>query len=321
MSSGRISLFGALAVLLGLLWYVTRPQPLVIQGEVSTDRYDISARVSGRINQLNAAVGDTVKKGQVIAVLDNPQLMAQLATQKAALAVAKADLVRVESVRPENVDAAQAQLAAAAADLKLQEQTYDRQAELARSGHTSVANLDTATRNRDAALKKRDEAAAQLKLTKEGASPEEKALSVAKVEQAEAAVKATEADVAELQIKSPIEGLVTTRAAELGENFSVGAPIMSIIDMSNLWLTFNIREDLLKGMQVGNEYTITSPALGTNNTFKARVTVMNVQGQFAQWRSTRATGDFDLRTFEVRGVPTTRVEALRPGMSVIAKGS
>ena len=119
-----------------------------------------------------------------------------------------------------------------------------------------------------------------------------------------------------LTISAPIAGQVTTRVAALGENFSAGAPLFSLIDMNNLWFTFNLREDLLGGLKIGDTFDVIVPAL-KSQVVPVRVTMINVQGQYATWRATRATGDFDLRTFEVRAVPRKPVDGLRPGMSAI----
>ena len=122
--------------------------------------------------------------------------------------------------------------------------------------------------------------------------------------------------MAELTIRSPIDGQVTTRVAAIGENFSAGAPLFSLIDMDNLWFTFNLREDLLGGLKIGDTFDVIVPAL-KSQIVQVHVTMINVQGQYATWRATRATGDFDLRTFEVRAVPIQPVDGLRPGMSAI----
>jgi HlyD family secretion protein len=310
----------ALAVLATVLWFATRPPPLTVQGEVSADRVDISPRVSGRVVRLGADVGNTVERGVVIAELESPQLMASLTAAQAALAVARADLDRVNSTRPETIAARRAERAAAVADVTLSQETYDRQAQLVRQGNTPQARVDEATRNLETAIRRRESAEAALQLAVAGASPEERALAAAQVRQAEAALSQREVDVAELTILAPISGQVTTRVAELGENFSAGAPLFSLIDIRNVWFTFNLREDLLAGLAIGDTFSVTVPALGAE-VIPVRVTMINVQGQYATWRATRATGDFDLRTFEVRAVPVQPREGLRPGMSVIAAWS
>ncbi len=310
----------AIAVLVALgvvLWFATRPPPLTVQGEVTSDRIDISPRVAGRILKLNANVGDTVQKGAVIAELDSPQLVAALGAAKAALAVASADLDRINSIRPENVSARKAEVAAAEADVVLSQETYNRQAELARSGNTPQSRVDEATRNLEAAIRKRESAEAALKLTTEGASKEERALAASQVKQAEAALNQRGVDVEELTIRAPITAQVTTRVAALGENFSAGAPLFSLINLNDVWFTFNLREDLLAGLKIGDTFDVTIPAF-KGKTIPVKVTMINVQGQYATWRATRATGDFDLCTFEVRAVPVEPLEGLRPGMSAIA---
>jgi HlyD family secretion protein len=308
---------GALAALGTALWFATRPPPLTVQGEVSADRVDISPRVSGRIARLGAMVGDTVQQGTVIAELESPQFVAALAAAQASLGVARADLARVSSIRPETVAARRAELEAAHADVVLYQEAYSRQAQLVRSGFTPQSRVDEATRNLETAIRKQESAQAALQLATAGASQEERALAAAQVEQAQAALQQRQVDVVELTVRAPITGQVTTRVAELGENFSPGAPLFSLVDMRNAWFTFNIREDLLAGLAIGDTFEVTVPALASA-VVPLRVTVINAQGQFATWRATRATGDFDLRTFEVRAVPTRPVEGLRLGMSAIA---
>lgn len=306
-----------LAALALLLWLATRPPPLTVQGEVSADRVDVSPRVGGRIVRLGAGVGDTVVSGAVIAELDNPQLAAALVAAEAALRVAKADLDRVNSTRPETIAARRAELAAAAADVTLYQEAYGRQAQLSQSGNTPQARVDEATRNLETAIRKREAAEAVLQLAMRGASAEERALAAAQVKQAEAALHQREVDVSELTIRAPTAGQITTRVAELGENFSAGSPLFSLIDTNNVWFTFNLREDLLAGLKIGDTFDVMVPAF-RSEVMRVRVTVINVLGQYATWRATRATGDFDLRTFEVRAVPVQPVEGLRPGMSAIA---
>ncbi|MGZ2409262.1 HlyD family secretion protein [Rhizobium ruizarguesonis] len=313
----------ALAVLAALgilLWFATRPPPLIVQGEVSANRVDISPRVSGRIAKLNVDVGDNVEAGTVIAALESPELTAALHMSQAALSVSQADLARVNSTRPETIDAANAELAAAVADVTLYQEESARQARLITTGASTQAQADQAARNLEAAIRKRESAEANVRLAVAGSSKEEKALAAAQVEQTRASLDQQQVNVSELTIHAPISGQVTTRVAELGENFSAGAPLFSIIDLQNPWFTFNLREDLLKGLKVGDNFDVVVPAIGPDK-IAVKVTMINAQGQYATWRATRATGDFDLRTFEVRAGPVKAVEGLRPGMSVIAAWS
>lgn len=313
---GPLLLLALAAAVALAFWYTTRTPALTVQGEVSANRVDVSTRVAGRVASLAVDVGDSVMPGAVIAELESPQLAAALVAAEAALAVAQADLVRISSTRPETINARRAELAAAEADVTLSQESYDRHAELMRTGASPQSRVDEAVRNLEAAIRQREAAEANLQLAVAGASPEERQVAAAQVEQAAAAVEQRKTDIAELTIRSPIAGQVTTRIAETGENFGAGAPLFSIVDMNDVWFTFNLREDLLAGLRIGDTFTVTVPALG-NAEIPVRVTMINVQGQYATWRATRATGDFDLRTFEVRAVPTQAHDTLRPGMSGI----
>ncbi|OKO76018.1 efflux RND transporter periplasmic adaptor subunit [Bradyrhizobium sp. AS23.2] len=315
-----IVLAGAVLGLGTFLWFATRPPPLTVQGEVSANRVDVSPRVNGRVVEWRFDVGETPDRGGVLAELDSPQLKAALISARAALAVAKADYDRVYSTRPETILARRAELAAAEADVVLRKEEFDRQSHLITTGFTPQQKVDEATRNLQNATNNRDAAKAALDLAQKGASDEEKALAAAQVKQAEASLNQRDVDVSELTLRAPITGQITSRVAELGENFSAGAPLFSLIDMNDLWFTFNLREDLLAGLKIDDRFEVTVPAL-KSKTVPVRVTMINVQGQYATWRATRATGDFDLRTFEVRAKPLQPVDSLRPGMSAIAAWS
>lgn len=315
---GGLFVIVVLAALGSLLWFATRPPPLVIQGEVSANRIDISARVAGRVAKLNTDVGQMVKKGAVVVELESPQLDAARLAADASVAVARADLDRISSTRPETIAARRAELAAADADVKLYQEVYNRQTQLVSGGNTPQSRVDEATRNLEAAIRKREASEAALRLATEGASPQERALAATQVKQAEASRAQRETDITELTVRAPIDGQVTTRVAEIGANYGAGAPLLSLIDTGNLWLTFNLREDLLAGLKVGDTFEVSIPALQKEH-LQVRVTMINVQGQYATWRATRATGGFDLRTFEVRAVPAAPIEGLRPGMSVVAE--
>ena len=320
MTARRLArLLAAIAIVLAVgaaLWFATRPPPLTVQGEVNATRADVSARVSGRVHELMADVGDTVERGAVIALLESPQLEAALAVAEAALVTAQADLEQINNTRPQAVAARRAELAEADAEVTLAGETHARQVQLVRSRDSPQARLDEATRDLETAIRKREAADAELQLAIRDATSEQ-AVGAANVKQAQATVEQWRTDQAELTIHAPILGQVTTKIAELGENFGVGAPLFSIVDLDDEWFTFNLREDLLGGLKVGDEFTVTVPAM-QNAEIPLRVTVINAQGQFATWRATRATGDFDLRTFEVRAKPITPRDGLRPGMSGIA---
>lgn len=311
-----ISVVIAVAVIGFAIKTMTNSDTLLIQGEVEATRIDLTPRVSGRVSEVLVDFGDKVEKAQVVVRLESPQLSSALSAAKAALSVAEANRDLTYSTRPETIAARKAQLEKANTDVVLAQKVYDRVANLRDSAITSAQNLDEASNSLDSALRTKEAAEANLLLAENGSSEEQKAVAQAQVEQAIATVKQMEADIAELTVVSPIDGEVTARMAELGKNFSAGSPLISVVDINNAWFTFHIREDYLSGLKVDDQLSVRVPAL-RDKTFKAKVTAINALGSYANWRATKATGDFDLRTFSIRLTPLERDPQLRPGMSAL----
>ena len=211
-----------------------------------------------------------------------------------------------------------AQLEKAESDIVLAKSSYDRVNSLAKNGTVSKQNYDESFNQYQAAIKARDAAKANLELAQNGSSLEQKKLADAQVEQAIASLSQVKTDVDELTLVSPISGQITTRIAEVGQLYSPGTPLYSIIDLNDIWFTFNVREDLLGSLKVGDKFDVEIPALN-NKKVTVKVTVLNALGQYANWQATKATGDFDLKTFEMRVKPINKIEGLRPGMSVTTK--
>jgi HlyD family secretion protein len=199
--------------------------------------------------------------------------------------------------------------------LTLAQQTYDRVKELAGSGNAPLQRLDEATNNLHVAQHSSDQAKFAYQEAVAGPTKEEHQIAHANVANAQASIDTIRAQVDELVVKAPIAAQVYQIAAELGEYVSPGVPLLSLIDLGDVWLRFNLREDLVKRISVGQEVTMRAPALG-DRPITAKIRLIVAKGEYAGWRATRATGDFDLRTFEVRAYPTTSIPELRPGMSV-----
>ena len=315
------ALLAVLAVLVvaGLLvWTVRQPSTYLVQGEVEATRIDLSALVSARVSETPFSFGDRVSAGDIVVQLQSPQLSAQLATAQTGIAVAQANRDLTFSTRPETIAVYEAQLAKAVADTELAQSNYDRIIQLRDSSVVSQANLDQSSNTLNAAIQGQAAAQANLDQARNGTSEQQKAVATAQVEQAVANLAQLQANVDELTVTTPIDGEVTTRTAEVGKLFSAGAPLISIVDVDHAWFTFNLREDLLEGLEVGQPIDVRIPALGPDHaSIPAQITAINVEGSYANWRATKATGDFDLRTFSVRAEPIEPVLGLRPGMSAL----
>ena len=309
----------SIAVILGLtIWYLARPQPLIVQGEADATRVDIAARVDGRVATRPVHRGQDVQAGQVLVTIDNPELLTRLKEAEAARAVAVADLKRIEvGTRAEVIEARRAAHASAEASAKLAEQNYDRTKVLTARDFASVQKLDEATATLDVTRRSQQQAKLALEEAINGYTAEERGVAKAAVAKAEAAIATLQAQVGELTVKSPITGQVYHTGADPGEYVSPGVPLLTLVDLSDVWLRFELREDLVKDLKIGDRFEVRAPALG-DKPIAVVVKKIATRGEYAGWRATRATGDFDLRTFEVRAYPVDAVPGLRPGMSVYA---
>jgi HlyD family secretion protein len=298
------------------IWYLVQPQPLLVQGEADATRIDIAARVDGRVAERRVHRGENVTAGQVLVTIDNPQLLTKLKEAEAARAVAMADLKRIEvGTRAEVVAARKAALASAEASARLAEQTYDRTKQLTARDFASVQKLDEATATLDVARRSQQQAKLALEEAVAGFTVEERGVAQAAVVKADAAIATLQADVAELTVKAPAAAQVYQTSIDPGEYVSPGVPLLALVDVSDVWLRFDLREDLVKGLKIGDRFEVLAPALG-DRPIAVVIRRIATRGEYAGWRATRATGDFDLRTFEIRAYPVDRVPGLRPGMSV-----
>lgn len=309
----------SVAAIVGLsLWYLLQPQPLLIQGEADATRIDIAARVDGRVGTRPASRGENIAAGDVLLTIDNPQLIAKLNEAQAAKAVAAADLARIEiGTRAEVIAERKAAMAAAAADLKLAQQTYDRTRQLTQRDIAAVQQLDQATASLDVATRRLEQAKLAYEEAMAGYTAEERGVAQASVARAEAAMETLKAQVDELTVRAPAASQVYQVSAELGEYVSPGVPLLSLIDLGDVWVRFDLREDLMTGLEPGDRFQVRLPALGDRE-ITVEVRTIATRGEYAGWRATRATGDFDLRTFEIRAYPVEPLPELRPGMSAYA---
>ena len=300
------------------LWYLAQPQPLIIQGEADATRIDIAARVDGRVGQRPVERGDNVTAGQLLFQIDNPELIAKLHEAQAGLSLASAQLANIQAgTRAEVVAQRKAAVDTATANLTLAQRTYDRVKELAGSGNAPIQRLDENTDSLQVAQRTLDQAKSAYDEAVNGYTVEQHAIARASVVTAQASIDTTQAQVNELVVKAPSAAQVYQIGAELGEYVSPGVPLLSLVDLTDIWLRFDLREDLAKGLRVGDRFQMRVPALG-DKLITAEIKVIAPKGEYAGWRATRATGDFDLRTFEIRAYPVTPIPELRPGMSVYA---
>ena len=307
----------ALAAVCGII--ALKHPDTTLQGEVEVEEYRVSSKIPGRVLRLMAAEGQLVKAGDTLAILEAPEVEAKLQQAEAAQQAADAVSRKAQKgARDEQIRAAYEMWQKAKAGLEVMEKSYTRIKHLYDEGVTTAQKLDEMTAQRDAAAATERAAKAQYDMAKNGAEQEDRDAARAQRNRAEGAVKEVSSYLRESVLTAQMDGEVTDVCPVTGELVGTGAPVMTVAMMDKMWLTFNVREDHLAGSRVGQEMKATVPALG-NREIAAKVTAMKDLGTFAAWKATKTTGQYDMKTFQVKAVPTERVEGLRPGMTVLLK--
>ena len=297
------------------IWYLVRPQPLLVQGEVDATRFDIAARVDGRVGEIPVERGQDVAAGAVLVRIDNPETIAKHEQALAAKIVAEAQLANINvGTRPEVIAARKAELERAQASVVLAQKTYDRVSQLAEHGNAPIARLDQATDSLHEGQRAVDQAKSAHDQAVNGYTKEEHEIAQANVGKAIADIEAAQSIIDQMTIYAPVGSQVYQRNVEPGEYVSPGVPLVTLIDLNDLWVHFDLREDLVKSLKIGDRFDVRIPAL-SDRRITVEVRLIATKGEYASWRATRATGDFDLRTFSIRAYPVDKVPELRPGMS------
>lgn len=314
-----LTLLGVIALVAVVGFFMLRKGPEIIQGQAEVDEYRVSSKVPGRILEFRVKEGQTVQAGDTLAILEAPDIAAKMEQARAAEAAAQAQNEKaIKGARQEQIQAAYEMWQKAQAGVDIAEKSYKRVKNLFEQGVMPAQKLDEVTAQRNAAIATEKAAKAQYTMAKNGAEREDKMAAAALVERAKGAVAEVESYVKETFLIAQAAGEVSEIFPKVGELVGTGAPIMNIAILKDMWVTFNVREDLLKNLTMGAEFEAIVPALD-NKAIKLKVDYMKDLGTYAAWKATKTTGQFDLKTFEVRARPMEIVEGLRPGMSVIIK--
>jgi HlyD family secretion protein len=297
------------------IYYLVRGQPLLVQGEVDATRFDIAARVDGRVGEIPVARGQNVAANAVLVRIDNPETIAKHEQAVAAKVVADAQLANINvGTRAEVIAARKAALERAQAGLVLAQKTHERVRVLAEQANAPQARLDQATDSLHQAERAVDQTRSAHEQAVNGYTREEREIAAANVGKALADIKAVQSIIDQMVVYAPVASQVYQRNVEPGEYVSPGVPLVTLVDLNDLWVHFDLREDLVKTIKVGDRFDVRIPALADRR-ITVEVKLIATKGEYASWRATRSTGDFDLRTFSIRAYPVDKVPELRPGMS------
>ena len=311
--------FAIVVVIVALIGFLALDRdPEVIQGQVEVTEYRVSSKVPGRILELRVKEGDYVKVGDTLAILDAPEVRAKMEQARSAEdAAAALELKAQNGARQEQIQGAFQLLQQAKAGLEIAEKSYNRVQRLFDEGVVSAQKRDEAFASYKAMEAQMKAAQSQYDMAVNGTRREDKMAAAAQVGRARSAVQEVNSYLGETVQVAQMEGEVSDVYPKVGELVGTGSPIMSISVMQDLWGTFNVREDQLKDMQVGSELTVYVPSFDKD--IRMKVYYMKDQGSYAVWKATKASGQYDLKTFEVKARPLEKLEGLRPGMSLILK--
>ncbi|WP_286638638.1 HlyD family secretion protein [Thiopseudomonas alkaliphila] len=306
-----------LALLVLGLWLANRPIPAQLEGMVDTDSINISSKVTSRVLALEVKEGQTVQAGQLLVRMSSPEVEAKEQEALAHLASAQAIQQRSHTgAREEDLAALEASWRAAKAQADLAKVSARRAENLYAEGVIAAQRRDEARAARDSASQHEALTKAQYQRALNGEREEDLQVADSQVKIAEAGVFVTRSMQDEIQLTAPINGEIAKRFANVGELVPAGLPIYSLIDLDDLWVTVNLRENQFHSLKMGDELTGSVPALD-HQTVTFKVSFINPQANFATWRATRQSSGYDVRSFEVRLTATQQVEGLRPGMSVL----
>ena len=298
-------------------WIVLKPEPIMLQGQAEATEVRVSGKVPGRIDKFMVSEGMSVTKGDTLVLISSPELNAKLLQATSAEDAANAQNQKAnKGARAEQIAGAYELWQKAEVGLKLAEKTFNRVQNMFTENVVPAQKRDEAEANYQAAVATAKAAKSQYDMAVNGAEKEDKLAALAMVNRAKGAVSEVESYLSETMLVSPISGEVSDIFPKQGELVGSGAPIMNIVDLNDMWVVFNIREDLLPNIRVGKELNASIPALGKKSV-KLRVNYIKAMASYATFKATKNNGSFDVKSFEVRAVPVAQIEGLRPGMSLM----
>jgi len=316
---GIVALIVIILLIAIIGYFVSKPKPLVIQGEAEASEYRVSGKVPGRIEEMYVKEGQMVHKGDTVAFIDSPEVRAKLAQANAVKAAVSAQSRKAQNgARKEQIAGAYELYQTALVQEDVMKKSFERIQKLYDQKVIAAQKYDEVKAKYDAAVAQTKAAKSQYDMAVNGARAEDKAAAQALVDQANGALMEVESYLGELYLTAPSDGIISAIFPKVGELVGQGAPVASVTDLNDIWFTFNVREDYLHGMKQGDKITVIVPALDGKEV-PATVNYVAVRESYATWKATKETGMYDAKTFEVRAVPDVKVDGIRPGMSAIVK--
>lgn len=289
----------------------------IVEGQADATSIRISGKLPGRVVKLYVHEGDLVKAGDTLVHIHSSLADAKLMQAEGMETVARTQNQKVDAgTRKQIIQAARDMVSQAEAAVGITQKTYTRMENLFKDGVVSEQKRDEAKAAYDAAVAAHRAAQSQLDLAISGAQKEDKESAAAMVDVAKGGVAEVQSLLEDQYLIAPCDGQIDQVYPEESELVSLGAPIMSLLKISDKWVTFNVREEYLKDMPLGGQIEVMIPALDKKKV-KAKIYYVRDLGSYATWQATKATGQWDSKTFEVKAHPLETLPELRPGMTVV----
>ncbi len=301
--------------ILGIL--LIKPPKDTFQGQADCDVVRVSGKLPGRVVKFYVHEGDYVHKGDTLVSIYSKTADASLYKARSMQSAAASQSQKVDrGTRDELKRTAANAVQQAQAAEGIARKTYERMENLFKQGVVSEQKRDEAKAAYEAASAAVRTAKSQLDLAQNGAQSEDKSASRSLVDAARGTVMEVESLLEDQYLIAPCDGEVSEIFPHEGELVSLGTPIMSISKLSDMWVAFNVREEKLAELGMGKEVSVTIPALN-NMATKLRIYYVHDMGSYAVWSATKAYGQYDSKTFEIKARPAKPINGFRPGMSVL----
>lgn len=324
MDKGKKQLIMAFVVVLVIVLIISvwgiislGKKPMVLQGQIESTEIRISGKLPGRIDTFLVKEGQQVKQGDTLVVINSPEAWAKYQQVNALQDIAKFQNQKIDDGTRKQIVQSVFQLwNKSKSDLELAKTTYSRIETLYRDSVVTSQRRDEIRALYNAALANERAAYQQYQLVLDGAQKEDKESARSLVSAAQGTVDEVQALLQDARLFAPQSGEIATIYPKRGELVGAGMPIMSLIVLNDAHVVLNVREDLLHRFRMGGVFKGDVPAIGKKN-IEFKVNYISPLGSYATWRSTKQTGTYDLRTFELHALPVDTIDGLRPGMSVL----
>ena len=297
----------------GYKLYGRQSAGITATGTIEVTRADITSKVSGYITQLKLKEGDMLQVGQVVLHIARPDLKAQLLRDEAALTKAQVQLKDLEKgARSQEVSQASSAVGSAQSVFEKAKADLVRYQALYEQGAIATQQLDNARSSYDVAYHALQSAQEQLALVAEGNRPDTIEAQRLEVERNKAIVEASQTQINDTVIASPLDGLVLTKNFEDGEYVNAGAAIATVGNMQDCWVKIYVASTQLGQIKVGQRTEVMIDSF-PDKVFSGTIKEISQNAEFTP-RQSITQRERANQVFAVKVEIDNTDDSLKPGM-------